>query len=325
MPQLEAWFSGSCVTPLNRKFLVFLASFALLGRPQEVLGAAPVDKLLFTLNAGEAYHVALMNADGTDVVDIANCGDGECYPNWSPDGSRIVFERHDDKGAAIYLMHADGSHQQRLSPTPGTDVRPCFSPSGKQIIFNRVVGHNFSGVPETEIMIMDADGTSRHVLLPANGVFNIEPRISPDGTKIVFMSNRDRSQQIYVMNADGTHITKITDQGSNGDPNWSPDGARLSFGSTREGGGRLNIYTMKPDGSDIRPLTYFLPPVEAGDTGWSPDGKTIAFERDVNGRGQSDTEAKAEIWTVASDGSGQAVSTHQTCAPVGCSPRFKPR
>lgn len=289
--------------------------------PQTIPG---VDEILFTLKVGNENHVAVVNTDGTAFRDIASCGAGECYPNWSPDGNKIVMERHNEMGSGIYLMDADGRNQIRLSPIPGFDVRASFSPTGKQLIFNHVDKPEDNGVPATDIMVMNIDGTGRHVLLPSNDTFNIEPRFSPDGSKITFMSNRDRSQQIYIMNADGTDLKKITEQGSNGDPNWSPDSSRISFGSTREGNGDLNIFTMSADGTRIVQLTHLSPPYEAGDTSWSSDGKTIAFEVDTGGKGQSDPNVPAEIWLTAADGSGQSVSTHQACSSVGCSPRFKP-
>jgi Tol biopolymer transport system component len=287
-------------------------------------------EIAFTMKAGKESKVAIMNAGITALREIASCGEGECYPNWSPDGKEIVFERHDNNGAGIYIMQNDGTGPQRLSPTPGFDVRPDFSPDGKQIIFNHVIPGlldrlGMGGVPATEIMLMDAKGGNRRTILAANGAFNVEPRISPDGTKVAFMSNRDHSQQIYVMNIDGTGLRKITNAGSNGDPVWSHDGLYISFGSNREGDGKLNIFSMKRDGSDVRQLTHFLPPAEAGDTSWSPDGKVIAFEMDVGGKGQSDPNAYAEIWLVSADGDGRPVSMNQTCAGVGCSPRFRPQ
>jgi Tol biopolymer transport system component len=137
------------------------------------------------------------------------------------------------------------------------------------------------------------------------------------------MSGRNHSQQIYMMNANGTDVTMITHQGANGDPFWSPSGSRISFGSNRQGGGRLNIFTMSPEGTDVRQLTHFLPPYEAGDTSWAPNGKEIVFELDKNGNGQSNPDASAQVWIVNANGTG-AVSTDQACSDVGCAPRWQP-
>ena len=137
------------------------------------------------------------------------------------------------------------------------------------------------------------------------------------------MSGMDGGQQLYTITPDGKNLRKLTSEGANGDPAWSPTGQRISFGSNREGGGRLNLYTMNPDGSQVRRITDLSPPYEAGDTSWSPDGQTIAFELDVNGHGQSDPDAYAEVWFVNPNGSNPR-STNRQCAGVGCAPRWRP-
>lgn len=282
-------------------------------------------KIAFTVKHGDERHIHIMNADGTGDIDLVNCLNGECYPSWSPDGNKIVFERHED-GAAIYIVNADGSNMRRVSGPNGRDVRPSWSPDATKIIYTHVVKPSDTDVPETEVNVMNADGTNiKTILRSENGTFNVEPRYSPDGSKIAFMRGKPGvGQHIYVMNSDGTNLKQITDKGANGDPVWSPDGSRISFGSNREGGGKLNVFTSKPDGSDVRQITHLLPPYEAGDTTYSPDGSLIAFEADVSGKGQSDPNASAEVWIVKADGTGEPMTTHKSCSSVGCSPRWKP-
>ena len=121
-------------------------------------------------------HIYTMNVDGSSVTELANCFNGECYPSWSPDGTKIVFQRQED-GVGIYVMNADGSNIQRLSPTPGYDFRPSWSPDGSQIIFNRVTNPPIlpSQVPNVAIMVMNSNGANIRTILEANGTFNLEP------------------------------------------------------------------------------------------------------------------------------------------------------
>ena len=87
--------------------------------------------------------------------------------------------------------------------------------------------------------------------------------------KIVFSSNREGNYEIYVMDADGSNQTNLTNHGNVDDhPSWSPDGSKIAFNSDRDG--THKIYVMDADGSNQTPLTYHSghdsPP------SWSPDG-----------------------------------------------------
>lgn len=144
-------------------------------------------------------------------------------------------------------------------------------------------------------------GERAHMLTHGEGV-NREPRWSPDGTRIAFMSTRSGVEQLYVMNADGTGVVQVTHSpGFKGGEDWSPDGTRIAFASSEAGiTGPLgivhapgDIYVARSDGSGARRLT------SGGgfnvDPEWSKDGTRIAFFSDRGGPG--------EIWVMAADGS----------------------
>ena len=77
--------------------------------------------------------------------------------------------------------------------------------------------------------------------------------MSLDGTRIVFSSNRDGNAEIYVMDSDGAHQTRLTFRPEEDwRPTWSRDGSKIIFESTR--GGRRQIYWMSPDGSQLTRL-----------------------------------------------------------------------
>ena len=110
--------------------------------------------------------------------------------------------------------------------------------------------------------------------------------------KIVFQSDRDGDWEIYVMNADGSHVLQLT-QNTFADeyPVWSPDGNQIAFKSNRDG--NFDIYVMNADGSEQRRLTNH--PANDEDPAWSPDGSRIAFH--------SDRESAMEIYLMDADGS----------------------
>ena len=79
-------------------------------------------------------------------------------------------------------------------------------------------------------------------------------RLEPDGSRITFASDRDGKAEIYVMNADGSDQTRLTNNPANdGSPAWSPDGSRIAFTSDRDSNDE--IYVMNADGSDQTNLT----------------------------------------------------------------------
>jgi len=75
-----------------------------------------------------------------------------------------------------------------------------------------------------------------------------DPVYSPDGLKIAFISTHDGDPEIFVMNADGTGLRKLTDNTAvDAAPTWSPDGGKIVFTSDR--GGSFELYRMNSDGS----------------------------------------------------------------------------
>jgi TolB protein len=168
--------------------------------------------------------------------------------------------------------------------------RPAPAPSAKGLgLTGRIVfSSNRSG--DFEIYTVNANGTGLRRLTAAPGT-DTAPRWSPNGKRIVFESERDHqaatplqvTSELYVMNADGTGQTRLTDNAvEDWGPDWSPDGTRIAF--SRPGaaaGSDFDIHVMDADGSGVVDLT----PGSSRDLSpaWSPDGTRIAFVSDAGG------------------------------------------
>jgi len=169
---------------------------------------------------------------------------------------------------------------------------------------------------------------------PKKAVLGGSPRVSPDGTRILIISNRSGTSQLYSMRSDGTDVRQLTSDSTGAhSANWSPDGRLVVFTTGTQivvagadGSGRrvisdakgnqtpswspdgtgivfssgdfpnLTIHTMRADGTDRRSIA--VSPGFDYDPVWSPDGKTIAFAGAVRGQG-------SRLYVMNADGSGR--------------------
>ncbi len=140
---------------------------------------------------------------------------------------------------------------------------------------------------------------------------------SESNAKIVFISDRDGSEELYIMNADGSDVTRLTDTGGHisYDHRWSPDGRRIAFASDQSG--NYEIYVMNADGSGLTQLTHS--DRDDYNLAWSPDGQRIAFvshrpadlvlpgafsRMRIYGSDSAQMLGNFDIYLVNSDGSG---------------------
>jgi TolB protein len=145
--------------------------------------------------------------------------------------------------------------------------------------------------PNSDIYIVDADGGVPRRLTTSPGI-DTDPSFSPDGSQIVFESDRSGSQQLYVMSADGSNERRISfGPGGYAAPEWSPDGKQIAFTHRGPDGRRIGI--MDADGLNQKLIT--TGPTDEG-AGWAASSRELVFQR-------SDGTGQSGIYRVSLDGS----------------------
>ena len=190
----------------------------------------------------------VMNADGEDVRLLTN--QPARLPAWSPDGKQIAFyARPPGVLGDIYVMDADGNNIRQLTNRPdGCDRHPTWSPDGKQIAFAAAGRQDV----DFDIYVMDTDGGNIRPLTDDRASDN-DPAWSPDGEQIAFRSTR-AGGGIYVMNANGKNVRRLTFFEEDQHPAWSPDGKQIAFISLRDP--IPKVYVMDADGKNQQRLTH---------------------------------------------------------------------
>jgi TolB protein len=242
------------------------------GYPNQALFLAPAywspdgARILLTVTSPDPSTNGLYtvrSADGGKLTRVTTSPDtySDFTFGYSPDGSRILFNRVSDFFPhALYAVNPDGTGLLRLSPpelsvvdNESYDVISAdWSPSGSQVAF---AGKWRSGHGRgTALYIVNADGTGLRQITPS-GVGAESAQWSPDGRQIAFSSNRRADPEVWVVSPDGTGLTKVTD-GTDGSsstfPVWSPDSAKLLFERVDRSSNAL--WTVNRDGSGLSKL-----------------------------------------------------------------------
>ncbi|MGC2238114.1 MAG: DUF5050 domain-containing protein [Pyrinomonadaceae bacterium] len=262
--------------------------------------SAAGEKIVFTSLRDGNYEIYTMNPDGTNQTRLTNNPMTDEQPSFSPDGTKIVFASNRDVIHEIYIMNSDGTNQTRLTSNDATDIQPSFSPDGSKIVFisGRIGGNN--------VFIMNSDGANV-MPLTTGAASCADPMFSPDGSKIVYSrSNADGMSydEIYVMNADGSNQTNLTNNyySTDSEPSFSPDGSKIVFTSNRDNW--FDIYVMDAAGSANPARLTVNEYIVDRHASYSPDGSKITFEHFNYEMG--------EIYTMDADGANPGQITNNS-------------
>jgi TolB protein len=244
------------------------------------------DTLAFSMGSDEdgLEEIYTYNMEMGELTRLTENGYMDVYPSWSPDDTKIAYLSWPGETLDIYVMDTDGENQRLLYDSGHHDADIHWV--GDKIAFTR----------NSQIWIMEEDGTGATRLTdpPRAGEWgeavlpfgDYDPRISPDGERIVFERLVDDSSphgnyDLFIIDSDGSDEKRLTDNGwAQGLAVWSPSGDSIVYSvGAVDDEGRYDIYMINSDGSQIRDLTSqnFPQSFLAHEPDFSADGSKIYF------------------------------------------------
>jgi WD40-like Beta Propeller Repeat len=270
----------------------------------------------------------LMDGDGshqTRLVTSTGPG-GPRNAAFSADGTKIAFDLVHvgqdspfDDDSDIWIADADGTHGRPLVQRTGFQWLPHWSPDGVWIVYTDeppggpwtasgppveggggLIGPGFLfGRPAqvreyAHIWRVRADGTGAPEQITTVEADERAATYSPDGTKLAFDSTREGPTRVFVMDADGSNVRRLSDGKDDWGATWSPDGKWIAYKSwLGTSAPDPQIWIAAPDGSET-PRALTSGPGARIAPSWSPDGSRIVFILALE---------RQSMWSVAVDGS----------------------
>ena len=226
---------------------------------------------IWTIPAGGGTAVQVTNEPATDL-----------HPVWSSDGKYLYFLSNRGGSMNLWRVRIDES-SGRVMDAPEQVTIPSaytsyfsFARDGRRLAY---VNQSETGnIYRVDFDPVRESVTGQPVAVTHDSWLALGPHVSPDGQWLAF-STWKKPFDLFVSRADGSALRQLTDDEHRDNfPRWSPDGKRLAFMSNRSG--TTQIWTIAPDGSGLRQLTYLRGPGWVPYPVWSPDGARLAFSGD---------------------------------------------
>jgi len=220
-----------------------------------------------------ALHVA--DADGYGPQTILSSNEPIISPMWSPDGTRLAYVSFEQRKPVVYVQSIVTGARQAVANFFGSNSAPAWSPDGRRLA---VVLSKDGG---SQMNLINADGSGQPQRIASSTSIDTEPNFSPDGSSIIFTSDRGGSPQIYRVPVSGGQPQRLTFEGTyNVSARHSPDGKGFTF--IQRNGGRFNVAVQDFATRQVQVLT------EGGvdeSPSFAPNGRMILYASEIRGRG----------------------------------------
>jgi Tol biopolymer transport system component len=227
------------------------------------------------LGATAQADVETVPVAGGEPTPVTRDAATDWNPAWSPDGRYLYFASNRSGSMNLWRVRIDeqsGATLRDPEPvtTPATSLAHIsVSGDGRHVVYSSVLVT--SNIQRATLDPRTANVTGDQTWVTSGSRRWSSPDPSSDGESVVFYSLTEPEGDLYVARANGTGLRRVTgDSAIDRVPRWSPDGAWIAFFSNR--GGPLQLWKIRPDGSDLGQLTE----VRAGVAAWGPDGSRIA-------------------------------------------------
>lgn len=217
---------------------------------------------------GKGKEVYIIGMDGQELRQLTDNRSFNLFPHWSPDGQWLAYTSYRTGFPVIYLRNIYSGSEREGVRFGNTKSPGGFSPDG-QWLYAAVSQDGNSDIYRVRVL-----GGQAEAIIGGWGL-EVSPAPSPDGRRLAFVSDRGGSPQVYVKTLGDAGDVRIS-QGSGyaTSPSWSPAGNRIAFTARAEG--KFTVFTVAPDGSDLRQVTAAADG-DCEDPSFSPDGRYLVY------------------------------------------------
>ena len=219
------------------------------------------------------FSMRIIDSDGADEITVPT-DSNPVSPAWNPAGSMLIYSTYGSVGSRLVLIDLATGRSRTLAAAPRNAqyITPEFTHDGNAILFAR------SGETGSDIYSIGLSGSDApRRLTVGHGAINTNPTPSPDGRRIVYVSNVLGRPELYIMDSDGTNADVLTnydfsENNYRSDPDWSPDGRLIAYQERL--GGRFQIRTIRASGGTPKQYTS---EGENEQPSWAPDSRHLVF------------------------------------------------